>query len=114
MITASVTEKSSVLKWRVFLGFGLISFHRQWREFRPRLESLQWREFFKTRSRYFQHEYYSGKNYNWSFFGYGHQWPIMGQSGRFFIASAAFLQKELCEPGTLDQSRSSKPYFDPI
>ena len=39
MITASVTEKSSILKWRVFLGFGLISFHRQWREFRPRLES---------------------------------------------------------------------------
>ena len=38
----------------------------------------------------------------------------MGQSGRFFIASAAFLQRELCESGTLDQSRSSKPYFDPI
>ena len=81
MITVSVTEKSSVLKWRVFLGFGLISLHRQRREFRPRLESLRWREIFKTRLRYFQHEYYSGKINNWSFFGYGHHWWFFA---RFF------------------------------
>ena len=113
MITESVTEKSSVLKWRVFLGFGLISLHRQRREFRPRLESLRWREIFKTRLRYFQHEYYSGKINNLSFPGYGHQWPIIGQSGRFSL-HWQFFTKRTMWTGYFGPEQVIKTYFDPI